>query len=500
MNKLNKLYEAMLKSWGCGFKEDYSIFLNMAGVEVPVKIEEKQVYLATSENLNGITIGKVFFHPACESIMSKETEVFKVIRKLTSAKIYSTFQPAFEVILSVASKKTAKTVNNKTLEQLEPFKNINKTLKEEIISIIRMISINLEDRGIDTRLINFSMIKGGKTENDETAYWTATPSFPFYTELYRIVNQNSHLKPNDRLTVDTVNVSMQAVMTVIGLFEMVIPACIDPSRKKYSSTSSDAARLVAYLNSYALVAGDLNNLIGKFRKEFDSIGVYGIDIDWITTLDEISEIRSLIPALDYNNYNMSSSPDAPAANGGMRISTYNPLAGIFNGSPQETQSQQSGNQAAVNPPKRPEILHGETYQGVDYSPSSGLYEFKFIQSNGMVRVRCVAEDGRFVTETYVNPMQQQQQQLLNGMVPMTGQMNMNNLQQQLMLQLAQRQIGSGIPMYGMNSGGGQPGMVQDPYSGQWVPANNNNMQPQFNSGMNNAPQFTGGMGGINEHY
>ena len=100
MNKLNKLYEAMLKSWGVSFTEDYALMLNMGGVEVPVKVDDKQTYLPTSENLNGMTIGKVFFHPACESIMSKETEIFKVIRKLTAAKIYSTFQPIFDGIVS----------------------------------------------------------------------------------------------------------------------------------------------------------------------------------------------------------------------------------------------------------------------------------------------------------------------------------------------------------------------------------------------------------------
>lgn len=292
MNKLNKLYEAMLKSWGVSFTEDYALMLNMGGVEVPVKVDDKQTYLPTSENLNGMTIGKVFFHPACESIMSKETEIFKVIRKLTAAKIYSTFQPIFDVIVSVAGKKSGKTLNGKMLEQLEPFKSVTKAVRQEVVEIIKMISITLEDQSIDTRLINFSLIKGGKTDNDETAYYTATPSFPFYTELYRTVSQNEHMKHSDRLTFNGVNVSMQALQIVIALFELAMPAVIDPSRKKYSATSPDAARLIAYLHSYALVASDLNSLIGKFRKEFDSLVFMGSILSGWKSWMELVKLRN----------------------------------------------------------------------------------------------------------------------------------------------------------------------------------------------------------------
>ena len=76
MNQLNSIYQSMLKSWGVSFTPDHELILNMAGQEVPVKVEDKQVYLPTNDNLNGVTIGKVFFHPACESVMSKETEIF----------------------------------------------------------------------------------------------------------------------------------------------------------------------------------------------------------------------------------------------------------------------------------------------------------------------------------------------------------------------------------------------------------------------------------------
>lgn len=479
MNKLNKLYEAMLKSWGCKFTEDKAIMLDFAGTEVPVKVDEKLVYLATSENLASVTIGKVFFHPACESIMSKETEIFKVIRKLTSARIYTIFQPIYEVLFSIASKKSGKTLSGKLLEQLEPFKNVTKAVKAEVTDVLKTMSITIEDQIIDTRIINFSLIKGGKTENDESIYYTATPSFPFYTEVYRVLSQNEHLKGSDRVTFNNMNVSVQALQVVIALFEIALPACIDPSLKKYSTTTQDAARLVAYLRSYGLVVADLNSLIGKFRKEFDSIGIYGIDIDFLEELDEISEIKRLIPALDYNNYNISSTVETPSTvSQGTRINSFNPLAGVVN----TVSAQINGTQVQQQPAKTPNVpptQPGETYLGVEYYPNNGIYEFKYQQNTGMVRIRCLAEDGRFISENFQMPG-------MNNMTNMAGVMNplMGAINPMQLMNL----MGSGIPMFGM---GGGNGLVRDVYTGQLVAANNNNGN---NSGGNNGTISWGSTG------
>jgi len=500
MNKLNKLYAAMLESWGCTFTDDYAITLNTNGLSVPVKVDGKQTYLPTSDNLNGVTIGKVFFHPACESIMSKETEMFKVIRKLTTAKLHTTFQSVFEVLCAVAGKKSGKTLSGKMLESLEPFKNLSKDVKLEVIDIIKAISIVVDDQsGFDTRLINFSLIKGGKTDNDETAYYTATPSFPFYTELYRVVSQNEHLKPSDRVTFNNKSVTMQALNTVIALFELALPACVDPSRKKYSATSSDAARLVAYLHSYGLVASDLNGLIGKFRKEFDSIGVYGIDLDWISDLDEIGEIKGLIPALDYNNYNLTAVPETAVNN---RISSYNPLHGMFNDTNQNNNQHQVQHNVAPhtgNAPKVPDALPGETYIGSEYSPHNGIYEYKFQQQTGMIRVKRLAEDGRFISEDFQYPQNGQQ----NGMMP-NGMMNPAMMG--MMMNGMMNGMGNMMPLVGMNGNGN---MVRDPYTGNFVPAGNNNNNGMSNNNMGTALGNMGFpdnnnngliMGGVNNGY
>lgn len=502
MNKLNKLYEAMLKSWGCVINEEAAINLNFAGNIVPVKVDDKQLYLATSENLNGITVGKVFFHPACESIMSKETEIFKVVRKLTSAKIFAMFQPMADVLFKVAANKSGKTLNGKMLEALEPFKTATKAVKQEVVDIVKTMSIAMEEGGVDTRLINFSMIKGGKTENDEPIYYSATPSFPFYTELCRTIGQNEHVKAADRVSFNNLNVSMQSLRTTQALFELVIPATIDPSRKKYSATISDAARLVAYLHSYALVASDMNSLIGKFRKEFDAIGIYGIDLDWLSELDEIGEIKKLIPSLDYNNYNITSTVEQPAANGN-RVSSYNPLTSVMNTN--SVQQPQPGTPVqGTAGPKVPDAQPGETYIGSEYNPTSGVYEFKYQQQNGYIRVKSLSEEGRFISEFFQNPAQQT---AMPGMMPMNGMMGMMpGMMPGMGMPGMGMPMGSGIPMVGMPQQPGMGGFVRDPYTGAFVPAGGGmqqpTMQPNTMPGMmpaNNGLDMGFGTANINQY-
>lgn len=484
MNELNKIYEAMLKSWNTTLTSDAQLMLLMGGQEHPVRVDDKFVYLPTSDNLNGVTIGKVFFHPACESIMSKETEIFKVIRKLTVAKIYSIFQPIASVLFTVASKKSGKTLSSKMLEQLEPFKLASKETRDELIELVKTVSVTLEGTGVDTRLINWNLIKGGKDENERHIYYTATPSFPFHSELSRYLLQNPAA---ERITFAGTTVSRAAAQLMIHLLEMAFPAINDPSSCSYSTTSPDAARLIAYLNSYALVASGLNSLIGKYRKDFDAIGIYGIELSWSSDLDMLPELKGLVPPLDYNNHNVREAQP--------RQDTNQMLNSVLNTNSQQPQQQyvqpQQQQSRAPNPPIQPSPRGSESYVGVDYL-ENGLFEYRYRQTDGSERVSVVDESGRFIQE-YVRPAGfQQQQTLLNALgmnlnTLMTPQVTPGNLSQAQLLQLALQlnQQKSGIPpIYGI---GVQPvgGTVAiDPYTHQPV-----YVQPQQQQSTVTSPMY-----------
>lgn len=476
MNELNKLYEAMLLSWNVVFDSEYALMLSMGGQEHPVKVDDKKVYLPTADNLEGITMGKVFFHPACESIMSKETEIFKVIRKLTCAKIYSTWQPIAQVLFAVAGKKTGKTLSDKMIEVLAPFKNASKEVKQQLIDLIKGVGITLDSKGIDNRLISFNMNKGGKDENDRHIYWTATPVYPYYNELCKFMLKNQGVNGADKLNFNGSSVSRDALMLMMHLLEVCFPSASDPEMHSCYVVSPDAARLTAYLNSYVLVARGLNSLIGKHRKEFDSAGQYGIEVEWSVELDNLGSLKGLIPTLDYNNHNVSTSHEETQSNNGVYNGVLNTVGGGNNGG--QPQSQRT----VVNPPIKPAPRGNETHIGTDYIEANGLFEYRYQMPNGLERVVAVNESGQLISENIRNPMANNMMAGMPNMGMLTGNLD-PRVQAALLLAGAGN---SGVPPL-MGMGNGMPGFVRDPYTGQLIPAQNNN----GNGWGNTAPQANG---------
>ncbi|WNV45869.1 hypothetical protein [Aeromonas phage AerS_266] len=467
MNALNKLYEAMLLSWNVTFTPEYALMLSMGGSEHPVKVDDKNVYLPTAENLSAVTIGKVFFHPACESIMSKETEIFKVIRKLTSAKIYSTWQPIAQVLFAVAAKKTGKTLSDKMVATLNPFKNASQETKQQLIQLIKGVGITLDAAGIDNRLITFNMHKGGKDENDRHIYWTATPVFPYYNELCKFLLKNQGSQ-TDRLNFNGTAVSREALELMIHLMEICFPSASDPDMCTAFVVSPDAARLTAYLNSYVMVATGLNSLIGKHRKEFDSAGQYGIDIEWSVELDNLGSLKGLIPSLDYNNQNINTVQEE-----NVNTNVYGNVLNTQSEHQQPYQVQNQYNQQQTKPtpnlPVKPSPRAGEKFIGVTYNEASGIFEYRYQTTGGMERVTVISEGGGLISENIVNPMMQTNPLNQFGMnLGMGG--GLMDPRVQAALLLAQSGMGATNvpPLYGV---GTPNGYVVDPYTKQLIPAN-----------------------------
>ena len=108
MNELNKLYKAMWESWNGGIEADAKMFISIGGTKIPVSIDEMSIYMPYSEVLDGNVMNKIFFHPACENIVSKETEIFKVIRKASVMRLLTDFRNYPLVLIGVAKTGTTK--------------------------------------------------------------------------------------------------------------------------------------------------------------------------------------------------------------------------------------------------------------------------------------------------------------------------------------------------------------------------------------------------------
>ena len=406
MNKLNKLYKLILECLLCKIKDDYQVVMVHGVKEYEIKIDEKKMYLPTTDAMNSFDTDRVYFHPACESITSKETEVDKVLRKLITSSIYFSFKPVAAVLTKVANKPNNKTISGKMLEQLAPMKGISKDVEREVIDLIARISMQTEYEGVDTRIINYTLMRGGKTENDEHIYYRCIPSFPFYNEVTRVINQNSGAKDNGTVIFNDSNYKLQTLKIVQSLFEIAIPTVTNVSRGEAQALNPIAARMTAMLRCFGLIAGDINMLVSKFRKEFDGIGMYGIETGWVEQLDDLSEIALLVPPLDYNNYNTAGKTQDGTQDQNFNLFNVLSERGItqqgYQQQPVPQQQQQQQGAPAV-PPAR----DNEVYIGMS-SLSNGLYEFRF-QNGPTVRVVCVRSDGHVMTETYVPAGNQQQQ-------------------------------------------------------------------------------------------
>lgn len=399
MNELNKVYKAIFEALGGKIREDYSLAVVNNGKEYDIKVDKHLVYLPVSEALNVVSSERAFFHPACESIVSKETEMDKVLRKLISNSIYFNFRPIADVLFKVAAKKSNKMLSNSFVEQLAPLRDASKEVILEVVDLVKRISMMTEYEGVDTRIVALTMIRGGKTDNGEQIYYRCVPTFPFYTELKRVLNQNSKQAetPDGQIIFCDQKYSYQAALCVALTFELAIPCVMDTTRAEAYSTIQTAARMCAMLRSYAHIANEINTLVGKFRKEFDGIGVYGIDLSWVERLDELPDLVGLIPSMKYNNYDTASKAQEPEQN----LRYDDDLFGVQGINSSHFQAPKEPEDESVDGvPPRPPAKPGEIYRGMT-TLSNGLFEFRY-QSGNFIRVVCVNEKGKQMTENYIN--------------------------------------------------------------------------------------------------
>lgn len=329
MNQLNKLYEAMCLSWGAEIRDEGRIVFVIDGQEFPIKIDGMTVHLPFSEVLDGKCVDKVFFHPACENITSKETEVFKVIRRMTCMKLLDMFRKIPVTLFTVAGHKPKSTWSQKTLDMLEPLKGAKRAQRDELNALFSRMHIEVEDNGLDNRFIHFKVTKGGGVSKvtGQKVYYKTRPEFPFYTEIVRRLARSEGQSDNQTIELNNHSISRGALKLAAHIFQTVLPAVNNPSDYEFESNTPVAARLISYLGCYAEIADQLNKIQNTFRADFDKSGIYPIDLNWQDQLEELPDIWRQVPVMDYNSHNTYDETSTGAVNrndmGGMLSITSN---------------------------------------------------------------------------------------------------------------------------------------------------------------------------------
>lgn len=474
MNELNKLYAAMLKSWNSVIKDDGRIMFVVNGEEYPIRIDEMDMYLPLSNILDNNIVNKVFFHPACENITSKETEVFKIIRKMTCMKLLSVFRSYPIVLFSIASgEKPKKAWRQDIIDMVEPLKGAKRSVRDELNALFGRMHIELEENGLDNRFIHFTVTKGGgrSQATGERVYYKTKPSFPFYDEIVKRLARSEGQADNQMVEINNHSVSRAALKLAVHLFQSILPAVISPGDYSYESTTPVAARLISYLGCYAEIAEQLNKVQNTFRGDFDKAGVYMIDLGWTEHLEELPETYRQVPIMDYNSHNTQDETQHQAMG-------RNDMAGLLSvsstggGQQMVTTTQQQNNPQQQNlmvgdyDLTPPTMQAGDRYVRTEIDQASGrvLHHAINTMTGGPVVYHCTRR-GNFLQRNEMNAMQMQNQALMNNMMGnnMMGNMNpmmmmmqpnMMGINPMMMMQQPITAGGVAPSVYPDNSGGG----------------------------------------------
>lgn len=307
MNDLNKLYKAILMAIGGVVKPTSQVVLSVGNKEIDIKVDGMFLYLPVTEVLESTeTSDKVFFHPGCEHITSKETEIFKIIRRMVGIRLLELFKKYPVVLASIAAGKEKRNWNQNILNILEPLKEAKKKTVDELEGIMARFTVEIDDNGVDTRFIHLKVSKGAgrsQTSGGGKVYHKTKPVFPMYSEIIKRLSQSEGQADNQTVELNGVSVSRGALKLLAHLFQVIIPAVSDPESASYESTNSAASRMISYFGCFEQIAEQMNRIQNMFRGDFDKLGIYPIDLSWTEQMEELPTLYRQVPSLDYNTHN-----------------------------------------------------------------------------------------------------------------------------------------------------------------------------------------------------
>lgn len=435
MNELNKLYVAMTRMWNAQHDDDGKLTLEMDGNHYPIMLDGMHVYLPFNQALDSDTSDKVFFHPACESIISKETEIFRIIRKFAGLHLLTHFKKFAPVLFDVANKKAKRGLRNDLLERIEVVKTAKPGQRKEIAALFDHMNVEVEaDDNVDRRFVHFDIKRGGRSRlTGDKVYYTCKPTFPFYNELVRRLTRTEGEPANRPVKLLGREYSRGALVVAEEIFRFVLPGVEDPLAYEQEQAAPEAARFCVFTNTCVALISDMNNLQNTFRADFDKVGVYEIDTSFTSMLEDIDVIYKQVPPMPYNSQASSDSTVSEAQNNQMLGNLMNqtstasvtPNVNPSNMVQGQTTDPSLGAQNGYADQVKQSLVHGETWIGCTQEPGTGHFMHTIQTPQGVSIIR-YSRHGNFLSrETSMMPG------MNNGMMGMNP-YGMNMQQAQMM--------------------------------------------------------------------
>lgn len=290
MNKLTKLYAAILEGLDLNVKDDGVVVFSKGKIEQPVGVDGKVLALPTKDVLANADWDEVVaFHPLSENIVRGESPVLKKLRTLMAGRIHRIVNELAANLMTIAADTDLHgSLSPDQSELLSNLKDADEKMLNALVKIIKNTSITGSNR-----VINLFIKRKGKL-GDNTYARVCFLHTPILDES---VGEDG--------TIYGVKLRKKDLTGIKEVYKYIF------GDEEYStgSDSKYAPRLLSLLRTYVKIMKRLNTIIKRFeftgtrKKEpllTDVEDLY-TDVSWESHLDSLVEWRELIPNLDGND-------------------------------------------------------------------------------------------------------------------------------------------------------------------------------------------------------
>lgn len=272
--KIIEFYRKVLESVNLTTNEEDVIrAIKPNGESVPVTLNGKPMVLPTRDILDNPNWDKnIGFHPLSESIVRKDSDVFKELKSWCMLRLWTETTKLITKLISTVVEDGGKGIP----PELNPFLEVLEKADKKFLSLVTKYLLASTPSDSDKRLINIYIKRGGDSPRE------AVVTFPAINDL--VADDSTKF----RKTKD--------VPMLKGLFALIYPEDSEWSTK---STKPTAPGLSVLLDSYAKMAERLNSLNQALSELYDGEPPH-IDIGYVEYMDDLAKLAASVPALPGN--------------------------------------------------------------------------------------------------------------------------------------------------------------------------------------------------------
>lgn len=280
--KLLEIYESVLKFAGFSTDDKGYISNNLAGQKQPTVINDLQLILPTQENLRNFNPkNHIVFHPCVENILRSESEVFTKFKQSVNIRLNYTIGVIMQSLLNlIASPALHHKLNPDQLRIMMMVKDVDDTTVSNYVKNVLLPGVQGRADGV---FVHIYLKRGGFLNNRKYPRVGIT-TFPFYSDLVRYPDSDKQSKIKyDKLRVKDREALKQ-------LFEFMIPEVDKEECYNAASDHKLCPYFDALLQTAALVASQLNDLLDLYGEFIEDAEKLKFDSEWIELFPQLTNL------------------------------------------------------------------------------------------------------------------------------------------------------------------------------------------------------------------